>query len=84
MTYIRAISFIGVAIGALFLPLWSFVILAVLYAFVFSGYELIVLSVLIDAQFGDTGAGVWYAYTLSASLVLLVSVYLKPYLRFYA
>lgn len=84
MIYVRTLSFIGVIIGAFFLPFWVFVILAFFYAFLFSGYELIPLTVIIDAQFGDPEVGIWYAYTLASSLILIASVLLKPHLRFYA
>jgi hypothetical protein len=83
MTPVRIISFLGIVLSALFLPVWLFALLTLVYAFLFSPYEVLVLAVLVDAQFGDVGLPVWYAYTLVASLVLLFVVYLKPYLRFY-
>jgi hypothetical protein len=83
MIPIRITCFLGVVLGGLFLPLWLFVILICAYAFLFTPYELIPLAVLIDAEFGDAAQGVWYVYTLATVLVLVCSVYIKPYLRFY-
>jgi hypothetical protein len=84
MIPLRIISFIGVALCALFLPVWVFVCVAPLYAFVFSPYELLVLSVCIDAQFGEVGRGVWYLYTAITAVVTLLAMSMRPFLRFYA
>ncbi len=84
MTYLRIISFIGITLVALFLPLWVFVCFALLYAFVFAPYELLILAVCIDAQFGDTARGVWFVYTGIAALVTLAVMAARPLLRFYA
>lgn len=83
MTFFRAICFFGVVLTTLFLPLPLFVLTALVYAFIFSPYEVLAFAVLVDAQFGDTETPMWYAYTLVASLALLISVYAKPFLRFY-
>lgn len=83
MTYARTICFIGIVLTALSLPLPFFVVLSFVYAFVFSPYELLPIAVLVDAQFGDTERGLWYAYTLTATVALLISTYARPYLRFY-
>lgn len=68
---------------ALFLPLWAFIIGAFLYALIYTPYEILVLAVCVDAQFGDPGRGVWFLYTLSTSVILLATVFIKPQLRFY-
>jgi hypothetical protein len=68
---------------ALFLPFWAFVLGAVAYVFVFGSYEILALAIFVDSIFGDPGRGVWYAYTLTASIVLLISILVKPYMRFY-
>lgn len=83
MILIRIICFIGVAIMALMLPLWMFVCGAFAYAFAFSPYELLVLSMCIDAQFGDVGRGVWYMYTGAVAVVTILTLSVRPYLRFY-
>ncbi len=68
---------------ALFAPFWAFVILAFLYASVWTPYELLVLAVCIDAQFSNATVSVYW-YTLTVSIFLIMSVYVKPFLRFYA
>lgn len=83
MTFLRATCFLGVVLTTLFLPLPLFIVGALVYAFLFSPYEVLALAILVDAQFGDTETPMWYAYTLVASLALLISVYAKPFLRFY-
>ncbi len=82
--YIRIICFVFVTLVALFFPLWVFVCFALLYAFVFAPYELLVLAVCIDAQFGDTARDVWYMYTGVAALATLAVMAARPLLRFYA
>jgi hypothetical protein len=83
MIYLRTISFIGVTATALFLPLWVFVCVALVYALVFSPYELLVLGVCIDAQFGDVARGVWYVYTGVTALLTMFTMGVRPFLRFY-
>ena len=80
----RTLSFIGMTLCALFLPVWAFILLAPLYAFVFSPYELLVLGVCIDAQFGEVGRGVWCLYTVITAGVTIFSMSVRPFLRFYA
>ena len=81
--YSRIISFVGIIFAALFLPFWAFVPIALLYALVWTPYELLVLAVCIDSQFGDVDMGVWYKYTLAVSLIFLLTTSIKPYLRLY-
>lgn len=81
--YFRIISFICVLLAALFFPVWVFACLAPLYAFVFAPYEILVLGVCIDAQFGDTARGVWFIYTGIAALAMLSVMAVRPLLRFY-
>lgn len=83
MNYRRIFYFILVFMSALFLPVWIFGPLAVIYALAFSGYELLVIALLVDAQFGDTSRTLWYGYTLMVSVILLAAVAAKPYLKFY-
>jgi hypothetical protein len=79
----RIFLFIVIILIALFLPLWAFVIAASIYALLYTPYELLVLAVCIDAQFGDPSRGLWFLYTLCVAGVLLGSVFIKPQLRFY-
>ena len=79
---IRVLLFMGVVGGALFLPFWYFVPLASLYAFFFSPYELLIVAVLVDAGFGDEKTLMGYYYTLAVSFILILTTFMKPYLRF--
>lgn len=68
----------------LFGPFWLFLGAAIVYAFVWTGYELLIIAVMIDLQFGSMSA-TWFGllYTLSVGVVLMVTTVLKPHLRFY-
>lgn len=79
----RIFLFIIMILIALFLPVWVFVAGAFLYALLYTPYEILILAVCIDAQFGDPTRGLWFLYTLSASSAVLITVLLKPQLRFY-
>ncbi len=79
----RIFSFCVVVLISLFSPVWVFIAVAIVYALFFKAYELVPLALCIDAQFGDPSRGLWYTYTLSVVLILLVTVYGKSYLRFY-
>lgn len=67
---------------ALFSPFWVFAIFSFIYACIWTPYELLVLAVCIDAQFNNSTVSV-YLYTLTVSVFLIMSVYIKPFLRFY-
>jgi len=70
--------------GGLFLPFWYFVPCICIYVLLFRApYELLVLAVCIDAEFGHGNALSAYWYTISVSLAIVIVQYLKPYLRFY-
>lgn len=75
--------FFIVILVALFLPVWAFVVGAILYALVYTPYEILILALCIDAQFGDPSRGLWFLYTLSTAVILLATVFIKPQLRFY-
>lgn len=68
---------------ALYLPFWCFALMAFIYTCIWLPYELLVLAVLIDAQFGSTQLVHSYTYTLAISIFILASIYTKPFLRFY-
>ncbi len=80
---IRISSFFAIVLIGIFLPLWVFVCGACIYAFFYIPYELLIVSVFIDAQFGDAHTGVWFVYTLVVIALLSLSILSKPYLRFY-
>lgn len=74
---------LGMVLVALFLPFWIFALLAFFYACVWTPYELLVIAVLIDAQFGNSELGISCMYTLVASIFFVAGTYIKPLLRFY-
>lgn len=79
----RIFLFIVIIVTALFLPLWVFALGAFVYALLYTPYEILILAVCVDAQFGDPSRGMWFLYTLSAAGIVLTTVYIKPQLRFY-
>ncbi len=83
MTPIRIVSFVGVLLTTLFLPYWVFVPVAFVYALMCTPYELLIIAVCVDAQFGDMNGGVWYLYTLTIAVILIVTTSIKPYFQFY-
>ena len=83
MTTIRVLSFIAITIGVLFLPFWYVVPCIFLYAFFFTPYELLILSVCVDAEFGNSETISGYSYTITVALAIILSSYIKPYLKFY-
>lgn len=68
---------------ALYLPFWCFAILACIYTCVWLPYELLIIAVLVDAQFGSAPFATSYLYTLTTSIFIVTSIYAKPFLRFY-
>lgn len=80
---LHGISFCAVCLLGFFAPYVVFVGGVLLYALFWEGTELLILSVLIDAQFGVVGGGQMYMYTLATGGILLSAVILKPYIRFY-
>lgn len=83
MIFLRIVCFSGAVLAALFLPFWFFLLIACVYALLFTSYELLILAVLVDAQFGNREEGIWFIYTLATSIIVILSAYLKPHLRFY-
>ncbi len=81
---VRIISFIALFFTALFFPLWVFVPLAVLYACIFGAYEIILIGIYIDVQFGNPDVyKVWFLYTALTLIIVGGSLLVKPFLRFY-
>lgn len=67
----------------LFTPLEVFIIAAFFYALIWTPYELLILAVLVDIFFSGEQIGLWYQYTLVASVLYVLSLYGKPYVKFY-
>ncbi len=79
----RYLSFISVALVALYLPFWVFVVAASIYALFFRAFDIFFIAVLIDAEFGNRGHGIWYVYTFATFVTAVAMIYIKPRLRFY-
>jgi hypothetical protein len=77
---VRIVSFALIFLSALFLPFWFFLCACIVYGFFYSPYELMIIGLLIDAQFGGTGDISMYTYTLSLIILSVVLFILKPYL----
>ena len=75
--------YIGVFVAALLMPLWFFALCAFCYALFRPGYELILIGVLVDAQFGTASPGFPYMYTAATVLIVFGLIFLKPHLSFY-
>ena len=78
----RVIAIIGVGTAVLLLPLYVALPFVVLYALWRPAYELIIIGMLIDAQFGSI-ASFGYIYTLTFGTLVLLAEVLKPHLAFY-
>ena len=78
---IRIISFLFVLVSALFLPSWFFVLATLIYGFVYQPYELLLIAIMIDVQFGDVGNTLNYYYSGVVILISLILLFLKPQLR---
>ena len=84
MTF-RISCFIILLLATLFSPIWLFALLAVSYVFVYNApYEVLILSVCIDAIFGNPNSGMWFTYSLIVSVAIIVTSVIKPYIRFYS
>ncbi len=83
MKTIRILSFIGLLIGIVSLPFWYVVPFIFIYSFFFTPYELLILAVCIDAEFGNGETLSGYSYTLTVALAFVLTSFSKPYLRFY-
>ncbi len=77
------IAFVVVALLGFTLPLSLFLLVCIAYMLWRPGYELIVLGVCIDAQFGQGIGAFAYEYTLSIAFLVLVLGLVKPHLALY-
>ncbi len=77
----RVIAFCIVALSAFFTPFPIAVGCALLYAFWYSGYELIFLGACVDAQFSILAMHTFYWYTCSFALLIIISLIVRPYLN---
>ena len=78
---VRCLSFFGVTLAALMLPLWAVVLAMLLYLSRYRGLELIPLMLLIDATYGTLRTR---PLLLMAAIGLVIAAALiKPRLRVY-
>lgn len=77
----RALSFFTLVALALLTPYPLFLFGAFLYLIAYTGYELLIISLVVDSVFGTTTTS--FLYTLSVGALLFVSVVGKPYMSWY-
>ena len=78
---IRAIAFTVVFLSSIFLPIWVFLLFSFAYGFVYAPYELLMIGLLIDSQFGDATQNLSYIYTASIVALSIIIIFVKPQLR---
>ena len=85
MNILRILVDVVVLIAVFFLPWWFFLILIPLLIFYFSAYyEILFFALLLDGLYGVSDKLWNVPFLLYASLVFLVSLYLKRRLAFYS
>ncbi len=77
----RILCFIFVCVIGLLAPLQIFLFCSLLYVFVWSSYELLVIACVVDVLFGTTTTS--FLYTISTGLLIAVSLLIRPYLSWY-
>ncbi len=75
------VSFTFLAVIAFLTPFPVFLFGALLYMFIWTGYELLFIAVCIDILFGTTNTS--FLYTLTTGALLLTAEVLRPYLSWY-
>jgi hypothetical protein len=79
--YTRLLAFIALLLASLLMPLPALLFCALIYAFFWDGYELLVVGIVVDSVFGPTGTS--FEYTLSLGSLLIVFAFLRPYISWY-
>lgn len=79
----RIASFISIALLSFFSPLGVFALAVFVYACFYEPYEMLIVSVCVDAFFGDANTDALYEYTFVTGCILLLAVFVRPHLRFY-
>lgn len=80
---VRLVSYALLFLVALFFPFWVFLLLSIIYGFVYEPYELLIIGLIVDAQFGDVGQYESYTYTISIAILSTALFFIKPQLRIY-
>jgi len=81
--FVRLLVFILVALVGYFAPFPVFLLAAVAYLLLWPGYELFIVAVCIDAQFGAGGTMFGLLYTGAVGALVIAGAALKPHIRFY-
>lgn len=80
---VRILLLLVVTLTAMFFPLWVFIVAGFVYALFYTPYEVMIIGLCIDSQFGEQARGLWYLYTLATVCIFFVTLYVRPFLRFY-
>jgi hypothetical protein len=79
---IRILTFCILTLVALMVPFPLFLFMCLLYLFFFSGFELLIITVVVDSFFGTIGT--MPHYTLALGTCLILSELFKPYASWYS
>lgn len=79
----RLIFFVGVSLASITLPWWAVLPLWAVYALAYTGYELVVLGILLDAYFGYSAGGLHIFYTAAAAGICILATLIKPRIAWY-
>ncbi len=77
----RIIFFIGVFLTGICVPFVLFLIPLIAYLCIWSGFELLIIGVIIDSIFG-TGKFP-YMYTATIGVLLIAATFARPYMSWY-
>ena len=79
----RIVIFVILVVALFLTSYWYGAVLMLLYALLWPGYELLIIAGTIDLMFGHIGPLVIPEYLLTALLLMLISLWLRPILRVY-
>ncbi len=80
---LRSIFFVVLIAITAFLPVWLFCIGAILYAFRYTAYELIILSIFIDGLYSLQQPFIIPYYTIAVCGLLICVEWVKPHISGY-
>lgn len=80
---LRLVLFLIVVLLSAFVPTWLFVLCVVLYALMYTAYELIVLMCIIDALYGIGYGTLIPYYTIVTTCSLICIEWVKPHISVY-
>ncbi len=77
----RISFFLALALSSVLIPFPLFLFFACIYIFFWDGFELFIITILIDSTFGVSTSS--FMYTLSLGALLAASFLLRPYVSWY-